>query len=69
MNGTQLANAGLVSAALQTIWPLAGLTTASSAAANFGFDVTPHRLMTGLITEKGIFPATRKALATACAEG
>ena len=44
------------------------LTPAGSAAANFGFDVTPHRLMTGLITEKGIYPATRKALAAACAK-
>jgi methylthioribose-1-phosphate isomerase len=29
-----------------------------SAAANFAFDVTPARLVTGLITERGICPAT-----------
>jgi len=30
---------------------------ASSPAANYGFDVTPHRLVSGLITERGICPA------------
>jgi len=30
------------------------VTPESSAAANFGFDVTPRRLITGLITERGI---------------
>ncbi len=30
------------------------LTTAESKASNFGFDVTPSRLVTGIITEKGI---------------
>lgn len=30
---------------------------------NYGFDVTPARLVTGLITEKGIFPATSQGLA------
>ena len=29
-------------------------------AANFGFDITPARLVTGLITEKGICRATEK---------
>jgi methylthioribose-1-phosphate isomerase len=29
-------------------------------AANFGFDITPARLITGLITEKGICRATEK---------
>lgn len=29
---------------------------------NFGFDVTPARLVSGLITEKGIFPATTQGL-------
>lgn len=29
---------------------------------NFGFDVTPARLVSGLITEKGVFPATRQGL-------
>ena len=34
-----------------------------SAVANAAFDVTPRRLMTGLITERGIAPATRGGLA------
>ena len=29
-------------------------------AANYGFDITPARLITGLITEKGICRATEK---------
>ena len=33
-----------------------------SAALNLGFDVTPARLMTGLITERGICPASRAGL-------
>ncbi|HSR95956.1 MAG TPA: S-methyl-5-thioribose-1-phosphate isomerase [Kofleriaceae bacterium] len=33
-----------------------------SPVANAAFDVTPHRLMTGLITERGIAPATREGL-------
>jgi methylthioribose-1-phosphate isomerase len=35
-----------------------------SQAANFGFDVTPARLITGFITERGVAPATRDGLAT-----
>jgi methylthioribose-1-phosphate isomerase len=35
-----------------------------SNAANPAFDVTPARLVTALITERGICPATRKGLAT-----
>ncbi len=31
------------------------LTPQGSPAKNFGFDVTPHRLITGVITERGIF--------------
>jgi len=31
-------------------------------AANYGFDVTPARLITGFITERGVAPATRDAL-------
>jgi methylthioribose-1-phosphate isomerase len=31
-------------------------------AANYGFDVTPARLVTGFITERGVAPATRDAL-------
>jgi len=34
-----------------------------SAVANYGFDVTPARLVTGLITERGILQANREALA------
>jgi methylthioribose-1-phosphate isomerase len=33
-------------------------------AANFGFDVTPARLITGFITERGVAPATPNALTT-----
>ena len=39
-----------------------------SAVANYGFDVTPARLVTGLITERGILPATREGLAQAFPE-
>ncbi len=34
-----------------------------SAVANYGFDVTPARLVTGLITERGVITASRAALA------
>jgi methylthioribose-1-phosphate isomerase len=37
-----------------------------SAALNLGFDVTPARLVTGLITERGICAANREALRHAC---
>ena len=36
-----------------------------SAVANYGFDVTPARLVTGLITERGVIEASPKALAAA----
>jgi methylthioribose-1-phosphate isomerase len=39
-----------------------------SAVANYGFDVTPARLITGLITERGVIAATREGLATAFSE-
>jgi methylthioribose-1-phosphate isomerase len=39
-----------------------------SAVANYGFDVTPARLVTGLITERGVIAPTRDALAGAFAE-
>jgi methylthioribose-1-phosphate isomerase len=39
-----------------------------SAVANYGFDVTPARLVTGLITERGVLKATREALAGAFPE-
>jgi methylthioribose-1-phosphate isomerase len=34
-----------------------------SAVANYAFDVTPARLVTGLITERGVIAATREGLA------
>ena len=36
--------------------------------ANYGFDVTPARLVTGLITERGVLAASRDALAKAFPE-
>ena len=38
------------------------VTPAGSRAANYGFDVTPPRLITGLITERGICRANRLAI-------
>ncbi|MGH7003797.1 MAG: S-methyl-5-thioribose-1-phosphate isomerase [Alphaproteobacteria bacterium] len=38
------------------------VTPAASAAANYGFDVTPARLVTALVTERGVCPATREGL-------
>jgi len=39
-----------------------------SPVANYGFDVTPARLVTGLITERGLLGANRAALAAAFPE-
>ena len=39
-----------------------------SPVANYGFDVTPARLVTGLITERGVLGANRAALASAFPE-
>jgi methylthioribose-1-phosphate isomerase len=39
-----------------------------SEVANYGFDVTPARLITGLITERGVLAASREALAKAFPE-
>jgi methylthioribose-1-phosphate isomerase len=39
-----------------------------SAIANYGFDVTPARLVTGLITERGVLSPERAALASAFPE-
>jgi methylthioribose-1-phosphate isomerase len=39
-----------------------------SAVANYAFDVTPARLVTGLITERGVLAASRAALAAAFPE-
>jgi methylthioribose-1-phosphate isomerase len=38
------------------------VTPAGSAAANYGFDVTPRRLVTGLITERGICEANEESI-------
>jgi len=38
------------------------LTPPDSPAANYAFDVTPARLVTALITERGICPASREGL-------
>jgi len=38
------------------------LTPADSPAANFAFDVTPARLVTALVTERGLCPASREGL-------
>lgn len=38
------------------------LTPKDSPAANYAFDVTPARLVTGLITERGICPATEEGV-------
>ncbi len=40
------------------------VTPQGSAAANYGFDVTPARLVTGLITERGTVAANADAIAT-----
>ena len=39
------------------------ITPAHSRAANYAFDVTPARLVSGLITEFGVFPANSEGLA------
>lgn len=39
-----------------------------TAVANYGFDVTPARLVTGLITERGVLAASREGLAAAFPE-
>ncbi len=38
------------------------ITPESSPAANFAFDVTPARLVTGFITERGICGASEKEI-------
>ncbi len=38
------------------------IATASTRAKNFGFDITPARLVTGLITERGVVAAERSAI-------
>ena len=43
-------------------WTSVRITPAGCSVANFGFDVTPARLVSGLITERGICPASREGL-------
>lgn len=38
------------------------LTAPQTKAANYGFDITPARLVTGLITERGVLEATKEAI-------
>jgi methylthioribose-1-phosphate isomerase len=38
------------------------VTPENSPAANFGFDVTPRQLVTGLITERGICEANEESI-------
>jgi len=38
------------------------VTPETSPVANYAFDVTPARLVTALITERGVAPATREGL-------
>jgi methylthioribose-1-phosphate isomerase len=44
-------------------WGEVRLTPAASPAANFAFDVTPARLITCIVTERGVSPATEAGLA------
>jgi methylthioribose-1-phosphate isomerase len=44
------------------------IAPADTPVANYGFDVTPARLVTGLITERGVIAASRAALAGAFPE-
>jgi len=44
------------------------VTPPNSPALNYAFDVTPARLVTGLITERGVIAATKEALAAAFPE-
>jgi methylthioribose-1-phosphate isomerase len=44
------------------------IAPADSPVANYGFDVTPARLVTGLVTERGVVAASRAALAGAFPE-
>jgi methylthioribose-1-phosphate isomerase len=74
-----LADIPIEERAAEEVATIAGLTAdgrietvrivpAGSAVANYGFDVTPARLVTGLITERGIVAPSREALARAFKE-
>jgi methylthioribose-1-phosphate isomerase len=39
-----------------------GITPEGTVAANYAFDVTPARLITGLVTERGLCPASESGL-------
>jgi methylthioribose-1-phosphate isomerase len=45
-------------------WTSVRITPAGCQVANFGFDVTPARLVTGLITERGVCKASPEDLLT-----
>jgi len=45
------------------------IAPAASPAANFAFDVTPARLVTALITERGVCPATKEGLRSLYRDG
>ncbi len=45
------------------------LTAPGTRAANYGFDITPARLVTGLITERGVVAAERQAICRLFPEG
>jgi methylthioribose-1-phosphate isomerase len=49
---------------IETVW----IVPDGSPVANYGFDVTPARLVTGLITERGVLKADRAALSAAFPE-
>jgi len=44
--------------AIETVW----ITDKNTRALNYSFDITPSRLVTGLITERGIVEANKKAI-------
>ena len=43
-------------------WATVRLVPEGAAVGNYAFDVTPARLVTGLITERGVCPASREGL-------
>jgi methylthioribose-1-phosphate isomerase len=44
------------------------IAAAGTPVANYAFDMTPARLVSGLITERGVIPANRQAIASAFPE-
>jgi len=47
---------------VRTRWGSVRPYPAATRAANYAFDVTPAKLITGLVTERGIAPASREGL-------